>query len=98
MAAVVHLHVVSTQPGQLGKLVVPIGEIGLPSGRPIRYTSNMYSSRPEIVEAPADALNRQFADGLVPPPPFWDDWLDPDEWQVPPDDGRDAQWPPAGLL
>ena len=34
----------------------------------------------------------------MPPPPFWEEWLDQDPWEDPADEVRDAQFPPAGLL
>ena len=56
------------------------------------------SDASDASDACAVDLDRQFADSLVPPPPFWADWLDQDPWEDPPDGARDAQFPPAGLL
>jgi hypothetical protein len=64
----------------------------------------VYSNRSEGVEVVDDA------DDLAPPPPFWVDWLDPEEWQARADeapgdrdhaddsDHGDPGWPPVGLL
>ena len=58
----------------------------------------MYSTREGTAEAPADAPHPRFQDEPVPPPPFWEEWLDQDPWEDPAAEVRDAQFPPAGLL